>query len=815
MLRKQLFNDSWNFHAGELEQKPASSTSKAGVCGLASNLTNKEGGKYELSRRYWSVFGISTDDEKAGLMAGNAVIHMAEDLTDEWVPVELPHDWKFRQDYQNMSSTEISEKMGNVGSDCLPDGLAYYRKLFKVEEEAKNTRTVIEFEGAMHHAEVWVNGFKVGSHQSGYSSFSIDISEYLNYGEGRNNIILVKVDSFEHEGWWGEGSGLYRNVWLYHLPAVHVENDSVYAKTEECSADHAVIRIQAGIVNETDRVKDVTSVFLIKDCNDNQISSQTLSLQLKPFETKDICLQFDVERPCLWDLEHPNLYTLKVKTSVEDINDSYEQKFGIRDIVYNREGLFLNGKKTRLNGVCLHQDHAGVGIALDKDLVRFRVKRIKDMGGNAIRSCHHAASNDLLQACDELGILLMNETRHFGLEREEVADFENMIRRSRNHPSVFMYCVSNEEFIEIMPQGKQLLKRFIEIGRIEDDKRPFTVAAQFGKDDYEYQKLADVSGYNYDDGQSLELMKVLADQPVIATEDASFVSTRGIYEDSPKDGWCDSYEGVNYYLKLLSLAGIDTGTMGGALNAPPLSNVYKTNNIINPSLGGMFVWTAFDYRGETFPWNWPAVISSYGAMDFCGFEKDAFYYWKSIWTNEPIVHILPHWTWPGKEGQELHMEAYSNCDEVKVYVNDVLKHTERNTLGNILKFELVYEPGVLKIEGWKEGKKLCDETYITAEEPESIVLEKMYEGENSIMLKAKVVDKNGNFCPTAMIPVKFNFIKGLFVGSGNGNPATHESDLSSERTTFNGLAFCIVSKDGGPIEVNCSSGKMISITLKQ
>ena len=814
MLRKRSFNDAWNFHAGELKQRPAAVTTKAGVCGMASNLTNKEGGKYELSRNYWSVFGISGDDEKAGIMAGNAVIHLAEDLTDEWMPVELPHDWKFSQEYQNMNGANAAEKMANVGSDCLPDGLAYYRKLFKVEEEAKDSRTVIEFEGAMHHAEVWVNGFKAGSHNSGYRTFGFDISEFLNYGEDKNNVVLVKVDSFEHEGWWGEGSGLYRNVWLYHLPTVHIENDSVYARVEECDAAHAIIRPQAGIVNETDDVRPATVEFVIEDPDGDQIFSETVSSELKPFEVTDFNCEFSIEDPFLWDLDHPYLYTLKVKTSSDDIKDICEQKFGIRDIVYNRQGLFLNGKNIRLNGVCLHQDHAGVGIAVDKDLVRFRTRRIKDMGGNAIRSCHHAASNDLLEICDEMGVLIMNETRHFGLEREEVEDFRDMIRRSRNHPSVFMYCVGNEEFIEITPQGKQLLKRLIEIGRKEDDKRPFTVAAQFGKDDYEYQKLADVSGFNYDDGRSVELMKALQDQPVIATEDASFVSTRGIYEDSPEEGWCDSYEGVNYYLKLMSLAGIDTGTMGGALNAPPISSVYTNNNINNPSLGGMFVWTAFDYRGETFPWNWPAVISSYGAMDFCGFEKDVFYYWKSIWTNEPTVHILPHWTWPGKEGQELHMEAYSNCDEVKVYVNGVLSHVEHNTLGCVLKFELVYEPGTIRIEGWKKGEKLCEETHITAEEPASIILEKMYEGEDRIMLKARVVDINSNFCPNAMIPVRFNIIKGTFVGSGNGNPATHESDLSSERTTFNGLAFCIISKDNGSIEANCSSDGMISNTIK-
>lgn len=295
---------------------------------------------------------------------------------------------------------------------------------------------------------------------------------------------------------------------------------------------------------------------------------------------------------------------------------------------------------------------------------------------------------------------------------------------------------------------------------------------------------------------------------VMATEDASYLSTRGIYEDSPERGWCDCYEGENYYARLMRKNNIDPGTMGGALMSMNLTKVYSNNREQTKELGGMFVWTAFDYRGETFPWNWPAVVSSYGAMDFCGFEKDAFYYWKSIWTDEPLVHTLPHWTWPGREGEVVHYETYSNCDEVEIFVNGKSQGKKRHRLGKITDWELCYEPGELITVGYRDGRETVREIHRTAQKPDYIRLSCIYEGEQQLLFQAKIVDREGNLCQDCCVPVTFEVEGGEICGVGNGDPSCHEPDISNCRTTFNGLALCIVNRHQDKI-ILCASAEGI------
>ncbi len=785
MERKRKFNDGWYFHLGKLEQVIADGRTKCGACGGPSNATNEEGRFYPLPERFWAIFG------QTGEKAGNTCMNLVEKLTDNWEPVSLPHDWRIRQDYFNPGEVSSGTGLHNLGGDCLPNGEAYYRKTFLLPAEDVGKRIVIQFEGVMRDCVVWVNGSRIGEHFSGYSAFELDITEHVLYGDEGLNVILVKTTCEAPEGWWGEGAGIYRDVWLKVLPGLHVAKDGCFVRTQITEAEDARLHIAVELQNERNRVENATIKAVIYDPAHNEVAVAETAGEIRPLSDTTVEMAVVLNNPRLWSPEKPELYTVELVVHGEEETDCYEQRFGIRSAVYTRNGLILNGQPVELKGVCVHQDFAGVGIALSEDILRYRLQRIKDMGGNAYRSSHHTASRKLLELCDEMGILVLNETRYFDMSKESCDSLVDMIKSSRNHPCVYMYCLENEEFCELIPQGKRILKRMIELGKGLDPDRPFTTATQFGRGDLEYQLIADVAGYNYDSGEARALVDSYENVCVMATEDASYLSTRGIYEDDPEKGWCDCYEGESYYAKLMRKSGIDPGTMGGAIAAMKLTNCYANNRIKTPELGGMFVWTAFDYRGETFPWNWPAVVSSYGAMDFCGFEKDVFYYWKSIWTTEPLVHVLPHWTWAGKEGETIHFEAYSNCEEIELFVNGVSQGRKVHLPDKISSWDLCYEPGELCAVGYRNGQEVVRETHRTAKEPDHLEVSCIYQGTQHQLFAVKVVDCDGNLCPHSCVPVTFHVEGGKICGVGNGDPACHEPDVSDRRTTFNGLALCI------------------------
>lgn len=796
---KIRFNEGWMFHAGKLEQKIADGRGKCSVCGGPSNATNEEGRFYPLPERFWAILG------QTGEKAGNQCMNLAERLTDDWEEVTLPHDWRMRQDYFDPGRVSSGTGLHNLGGDCLPNGEAYYRKAFRLPGEYEGKRIVLEFDGVMRDSTIWVNGSLLNTHFSGYSAFEMDITEHVLYGDEGVNVVLVRTNCEVAEGWWGEGAGIYRDVWLKVLPGLHVARNGCLIRTARLDEKKAGLELRIELESALTAAYQADVTVNIFDPDGKQAGETKILADVPALGSACVNMQMEIANPQLWDTENPALYTAEIRIGENSEEDVERVKFGIRSAVYTREGLILNGKHVELKGVCVHQDFAGVGIAMPDDVLRYRLKRIRDMGGNAYRSAHHTATGRLLELCDEMGILVLNEIRHFDMARESLEDFEDMIKSSRNHPCVYMYCLENEEFAELWPQGKRILKRLIEIGKTYDPDRPFTTATQFGRGDLSYQLIADVAGYNYDCGEARELLDGHPEVRVMATEDASFLSTRSVYEDSPEHGWCDCYEGESYYAKLMRKIGIDPGTMGGAIASMKLTNVYANNRIKTPELGGMFIWTAFDYRGETFPWNWPAVISSYGAMDFCGFEKDVFYYWKSIWTQEPMVHVLPHWTWPGKEGKTIRFEAYSNCDEVELFVNGVSQGRKRHERGKISAWNLAYEPGILRAVGYRNGAEAAFELHETAGEPDHIELRCVYDGEEQKLIQARVTDKEGRLCPHSCVPIRFEAEGGKIIGVGNGDPACHEPDISDRRTSFNGLALCIVEKTAEKLYVKAYS----------
>lgn len=788
MERKIQFNDGWMFHKGELTQGMVPARAKCGACGGPSNATNEEGRFYPLPPQFWAIFGAS------GEKAGNQCMNLAETLTDHWEPVTLPHDWKIRQEYVNPGNESSGTGLHNLGGDCLLGGEAYYRKTFSLPAEYEGKRIVLKFDGVMRDCQVWVNGCLLGSHFSGYSSFEMDITEHVLYGKEGVNAVLVKTTCNVQEGWWGEGAGIYRDVWLKILPMLHVADNGCFVRTKQLEEHHAVLEIKTEIENDSSREETVEVMTVLFDPEGERAGEAKTKLCIKPLQSSLAVQEVEISEPQLWDPENPVLYHVETTVCGAQETDQVCEKFGIRQALYTRNGLVLNGRQVELKGVCVHQDFAGVGIALTEDILRYRLQRIKDMGGNAYRSSHHTASEKLLELCDEMGILVLNEIRHFDMAKESIQDFKDMIRSSRNHPCVYMYCLANEEFSEILPQGRRILKRFIDIGKLYDPDRSFTMATAFGRGDLEYQMLADVAGYNYDAGDARKLLDAKSDACVMATEDSSFLSTRGVYEDAPEKGWCDCYEGESYYAKLMRKAGIDPGTMGGAVSSGKLTGVYKNNRVETPELGGMFIWTAFDYRGETFPWNWPAVISSYGAMDFCGFEKDVFHYWRSIWTEEPMVHALPHWTWPGKEGKMIHYEVASNCEEIELFVNGVSQGRKTHGRGKLTSWDLCYEPGELRAVAYHQGVMAAEEIHKTAGTEDHVEVNCIYRGKEQLLFQIKIVDKDGNLCPHSCVPVSFVPEGGKILGVGNGDPACHEPDVADHRSAFHGMALCIVDR---------------------
>lgn len=799
MQRKVKFNDKWKFYKGELEQAPCTERSKTGACGGAANLTNAEGGCYPMPERFWSMFGAAN-----AMQAGNAVCHMVPELTDRWENVQLPHDWHICQDFVNPQSDDDPY---NLGGDCLPGGVGYYRKTFHIPAQAEGMRLSIEFEGVMHDAEIWMNGFKIGQHASGYSSFAVDITEYAHYGDEGINVILVRTNAGYPEGWWGEGAGIYRDVWLCCVPEVHAAKDGLFAYCEELNEKNAQISISAEIENSGSTAWNGIAVLRVYAPNGALQGEKKIASEVPAFSVKTVRTEMSLHEPELWDLEHPNLY--RAQLELEKGGDIAEEHFGVRTVEYTQNGLLLNGRAVMLKGVCVHQDFAGVGIGMTKDILHYRLQRIKDMGGNAYRSAHHTATRALLDECDKMGILVLDEIRHFDVQQESLADLDDMIRSARNHPCVFMYCLENEEFCECSPQGRRILKRLLSLGHSLDHTRSFTTATQFGRDDTEYLALTDVAGYNYDNGNAQAFLQVYPKGRVMATEDVSFLSTRGVYEDSPEHGWCDCYEGENYYYKLMRRSGIDPGTMGGAVSALELTHTYTNNCVRTPQLGGMFVWTAFDYRGETFPWNWPAVVSSYGAMDLCGFEKDAYYYWRSLWTQEPMVHCLPSWDLEGMEGKSVSVELYSNCQEAELFVNGCSVGRKKHTLGKVTRWKVVYQPGTLKAVGYNNGQAVAQEIHSTPGKAAGLTLQPIYTGDENILVKVSVTDAAGILCRRACLPIAFEAKGADIVGVGNGDPACHERDDADKRTTFNGLALVILRRnDAGTIEVTAETSEL-------
>lgn len=679
---------------------------------------------------------------------------------NNWEKIDLPHDWAVAlpKDLRTNTfagarpNTRCHRFMSERHSDVEEVfHIGWYRKQFTMNPEWEGKRFFLEFEGIFRDAMVWVNGTYMDRHASGYTSFMLEITDHLVFDDV--NSIAVRVDSEQNEGWWYEGAGIYRNVFLHIAEPVYVKPRKTIIKT----ALNGHVAASCVIVNDTDQPFCGDVHFDI-----GQEASAVQTVNIDPYSEIHVLSELDIGSPRLWHVDHPNLYTLHIRIG-EEIHD---ETFGIRTVAFDpNRGFLLNGEPYKLHGACVHQDFGGVGVALTDNLQYYKIKRLKDMGVIAYRCSHNAPAPALLKACDELGMLVMDETRLFGVSPEALRQLTDVIERDRNHPCVFIWSLGNEEFsVQDTPWSARQMEKMTRIAKSLDNSRPITYSGNNGPDFVGANSVAEVRGVNYirnsGDTDGFWLDRYHADhpdQPIIGTEESSYVLSRGGAVNDLGSGLLDS-------------SGLVTMRWGSTPKG--WVKFFEERDY----LAGSFMWTGFDYRGEPSPFGTVNVSSSFGTMDLCGLAKPPFYYYKAWWTDEPVLEITPHWN--HDIGDVVNMFVFTNCEEVTLFLNGRKLETRVINRFDAPCFHIPFEPGELRAEGSRNGQ-LITSVLRTSGNAERIHCSCEWsandEGDISIW-HLDAYDEDGVFCPTAMDNVEVTVDNGIIVGVGNGDPASLEPE---------------------------------------
>ncbi|HVM59769.1 MAG TPA: beta-galactosidase GalA [Verrucomicrobiae bacterium] len=696
---------------------------------------------------------------KAGTAAGAA----AMDFDDRgWRVLNLPHDWAVEVPFDGRGRGSHGYKA--IGRNFPETSVGWYRKKFFIPASDLGRHITIDFDGVFRDSQVWVNGFYLGRETSGYSPFGYNITDYLNYGG--TNLVAVRVDASIEEGWFYEGAGIYRHVWLTKSAPLHVVRWGTFVTTDvKDKAADVTARVTVENNSTTNAAFEIEQSILNAD-GQPVANGSAKDLSVKPGAALEISSVLTVPNPRLWSIETPYLH--KLVTSIRQGNsvvDRYETPFGIRTIRWDPdEGFFLNGKRVELKGTCCHQDHAGVGVAVPDELDAFRIEQLKKMGANALRTSHNAPAPELLDACDRLGMLVMDENREYGVNRHQLEELRQLIRRDRNHPSVIIWSLGNEEWsIEGTDKGERITRTMQTSARRLDPSRRFTVACDAGWGQGSSVSI-DVMGFNYfTHGNPDEFHKQFPYKPCVATEEASTFSTRGVYiEDRAHQ----------------HLAAYDINKPDWGSTAEKSWSYYAPRRYV----AGLFQWAGFDYRGETTPFGWPAISSQFGILDTCGFPKDNFYYYQAWWSDQPVLHLLPHWNWPGREGEEINVWAHSNCEEVELSLNGQSQGRKTMTKNSHLEWNVKYAPGTLLARGYIGGREVASAKVETTGAPAALQLAPHRttvnaDGEDVSVVTVQANDTQGRMVPTASNLVTFEIAgPGKIIGVGNGDPSSHEPD---------------------------------------
>ena len=591
--------------------------------------------------------------------------------------------------------------------------------------------------------------------------------------------MVVRVDATQYEGWFYEGAGIYRHVWLNEYDNVHVVQDGlfVYADVQN---QKATVNIETRVESKDLSAVNCTVYSYITDREGKQIAqTEEQPLTIATDQTGSLKQKLLLNRVRFWSLDDPYLYrVVSVVKSGNKTVDIVKQRFGVRSLRFDaNEGFFLNGKHLKIQGMCNHQDHAGVGSALPDYLQYYRVRLLKDMGVNACRTSHNPPTPEFLDACDSLGMLVLDENRLLNSGSEYINQFERMIFRDRNHPSVFMWSIGNEEWvIQTGSFGKRIAQTLITRQKELDPSRTCTYGADVGNEYKGVNEVIPVRGFNYRQKGVAEYHRDHPNQPVVGSEMGSTVTTRGIYEKDTARAYVPDQD----------------------ITAPPWASTaeawWKLAATNSYWMGG-FVWTGFDYRGEPTPFNWPNINSHFGIMDMCGFPKNIFYYYQSWWLDKDVLHISPHWSWKGKEGQTIDVWVNSNADNVELFLNGKSLGKKDMPRNSHLQWSVTYEPGKLEAVGYRNGKKLTAKVETTGE-PNTIVVSPskttlIADGKDALVINISVIDKENREVPDANNLTRFTVTgDAKIIGVGNGDPSSHEPDKifdsTWQRHLFNG-----------------------------
>jgi beta-galactosidase len=748
---------------------------------LAKSLQISDGRERLLMDFNWRfAFGHATDPTKDFDPANSLLTYLAKagygagaaacDFDDRgWRELDLPHDWAVEVPFSSRGSRSHAFKA--IGKNFPETSVGWYRKKFFIPSSDLGRHITLDFDGVFRDSQVWVNGFYLGREPSGYSSFGYNVTDYLNYGG--TNVVAVRVDATLEEGWFYEGAGMYRHVWLTKTAAVHVAKWGTFVTTDvkDNSAD---VTVRVTVNNDSTNDTSFEINQLVLNAEGQSVAIGTVkNLALKAGTSSEISSVLNVPDPKLWSVEAPYLY--KLVTSVrrgDNILDRYETPFGIRTIRWDpNHGFFLNGKRVELRGICCHQDHAGVGVAVPDELNAFRIAQLKKMGANALRTSHNPPAPELLDACDRLGMLVMDENREYGINPQELDELERLIRRDRNHPCVVIWSLGNEEWaVEGNDKGTRITQTMQILAHRLGPTRLCTVANSGGWG-WGNSRSIDVMGFNYFAHGDIDAYHhQFPSQPCVATEEGSSLSTRGVYVDDRAHQHLTAYD-VNK-------------TDWGAT-----AEMSWTRYAERAYVAGLFQWTGFDYRGEPTPFDWPAISSQFGILDTCGFPKDDFYYYQAWWSDHPVLHLLPHWNWPGKEGQEIDVWAQSNCEELELFLNGQSQGRKKMEKNSHLEWKVKCAPGTLLARGYTGGKEILNAKVETTGEPAAIQLTPHRatlnaDGEDISIVAVQVNDAHGRMVPVADNVITFEVTgPGRIIGVGNGDPSSHEPDRYVESVT--------------------------------
>ncbi len=731
--------------------------------------------------------------------AGKAYGAAAPDFDDsEWRIVALPHDWAVENPIDSTA---------NVAQGFRKRGIGWYRRNFKLDKKDRGKHLEIQLDGIATHCTIWFNGTMLHRNFCGYTSSYIDITAYAKFGDEINNL-SIRVDASVQEGWWYEGAGIYRNTWLVKRSPVHIITDGVYAHPVKKENNSWEIPAEVTLYNITKQKKNVSVEVTLFNKSNQEITRASTNLSILPLLENSAQLSLTVSNPQLWSLETPTLY--KVKTEIKEngiLVDQLTTHCGFRTIEFTADsGCFLNGKYLKIKGVCNHQDMPAVGVAVPNSLWDFRIRKLKELGSNAYRCAHHPPAKEFLDVCDSLGFLVMGENRNFNTSPEYIRQLQWMVRRDRNHPSIMLWSVFNEEPMEGTENGYEMVRRMSTEVKKLDTTRP-VMAAQLGGhfEPINVSQAVDLVGFNYKMQNYDKFHSLNPKKPITSSEDVSGLMTRGEYKTDRSKNILEAYD----------------------TEKPGWGNTHREAwKMIGPRkfVAGCFVWTGFDYRGEPTPFVWPSAGSFFGIMDQCGFPKTAYYLHQAQWIdNKPILHLVPHWNWPDDSiGKPIRVMALTNAEQVKLYLNGKLIAEKQIDPYDMATWNVPYQPGKLEAIGYKGGKEMARFKVETTVEPVAIQLipfrgTMKNDGTDAIPVTVQVIDKKGRVVPTANNPIEFSInTSGKILGVGNGDPNSHEADTAAKRHLFNGLAQVTIQSIEGklqPIELTATSPNLKPATI--